>query len=308
MNSAHFLTRRIRGSAAKGYFQPVLIESLEPQPFAEYLRKTAKRGLSANFAERCRGKPVFFEFQDQRITVNMPTRAALESEVLRRFSAGEGFALATVNLDHLVKLAHSRAFLEAYLGQDLVVADGRPIVWLSQLAKRPVELMPGSDMVLPLCRLAAAAGVPVALVGSTDLALADAKSHLEARVPGLDLAWCHAPSGVFDPHGPEAGEILKELNSRGIRLCFLALGAPKQESLAHRGRQEAPLVGFASIGAGLDFLGGHQKRAPLWVRKIAMEWLWRALSSPARMLPRYAKCFAILPGQIWKALRNRAKR
>jgi exopolysaccharide biosynthesis WecB/TagA/CpsF family protein len=251
---------------------------------------------------------VFFEFQGRRITVNMPTRAALESEVLRRFSAGEGFALATVNLDHLVKLAQSRDFLEAYLGQDLVVADGRPIVWLSQLAKRPVELMPGSDMVLPLCRLAAAAGVPVALVGSTDVALADAKAHLEARVPGLDLAWCHAPSGVFDPQGDEAGEILKELNSRGIRLCFLALGAPKQESLAHRGRQEAPLVGFASIGAGLDFLGGHQKRAPLWVRKIAMEWLWRALSSPARMLPRYAKCFAILPGQIWKALRIRAAR
>jgi UDP-N-acetyl-D-mannosaminuronic acid transferase (WecB/TagA/CpsF family) len=43
------------------------------------------------------------------------------------------------------------------------------------------------------------------------------------------------------------------------------------------------------------------------VRKIAMEWLWRALSSPGRMVPRYAKCFAILPGQIWQALRNRPK-
>lgn len=81
---------------------------------------------------------MFFEFQGQRITVNLPTRAALESEVLRRFSAGEGFALATVNLDHLVKLADSPEFLQAYAGQDLVVADGRPIVWLSQLAKRPV--------------------------------------------------------------------------------------------------------------------------------------------------------------------------
>ncbi|MEP4037601.1 WecB/TagA/CpsF family glycosyltransferase [Pseudophaeobacter sp.] len=248
---------------------------------------------------------MFFEFQGQRIAVNMPTRAALESEVLRRFSAGEGFALATVNLDHLVKLAQSPEFLNAYAGQDLVVADGRPIVWLSRLANRPVELMPGSDMVLPLCRLAAAAGVPVALVGSTDEALTDAKTHLEARVPGLDLAWCHAPSGVFDPQGAEADAILENLNSKGIRLCFLALGAPKQESLAHRGRTDAPLVGFASIGAGLDFLGGHQTRAPLWVRRIAMEWLWRAMSSPARMVPRYAKCFAILPGQIWKALRNR---
>jgi N-acetylglucosaminyldiphosphoundecaprenol N-acetyl-beta-D-mannosaminyltransferase len=250
---------------------------------------------------------LFFEFQDQRITVNLPDQAALESEVLRRFSTGEGFALATINLDHLVKLAQSESFLAAYCGQDLVVADGRPIVWLSRLAGRPVELMPGSDMVLPLCRLAAAAGVPVALVGSTDESLGDAAASLQAQVPGLDVAWCHAPSGVFDPESAEAGAILEALKSKGIRLCFLALGAPKQEQLAHRGRSEAPAVGFASIGAGLDFLGGDQTRAPLWVRKIAMEWLWRALSSPMRMMPRYAKCFAILPGQIVKALRMRKR-
>jgi exopolysaccharide biosynthesis WecB/TagA/CpsF family protein len=102
--------------------------------------------------------------------------------------------------------------------------------------------------------------------------------------------------------GGEADEILGELDRRGIRLCFLALGAPKQETLARRGRALAPGVGFASIGAGLDFLGGHQRRAPLWVRRIAMEWLWRALTSPLRLGPRYARCFAILPAQITRAL------
>lgn len=267
---------------------------------AQYYGKTA-----AWICRLQQGVDLFFEFQDQRITVNMPAKAELEAEVLRRFSAHEGFALATVNLDHLVKLAQSREFLTAYAGQDLVVADGRPIVWLSQLAGDPVELMPGSDMVLPLCRLAAAAGVPVALVGSTDQALQDAEHYLTGQVPGLDLAWCHAPSGVFDPAGEEAGEILRQLDEKGIQLCFLALGAPKQEQLAHRGRRLAPAVGFASVGAGLDFLGGHQRRAPRWVRKIAMEWLWRMLSSPMRMVPRYAKCFAILPRHIWRALRIR---
>ncbi|MDE4189807.1 WecB/TagA/CpsF family glycosyltransferase [Phaeobacter gallaeciensis] len=248
---------------------------------------------------------MYFEFQGTRIEVNIADRPRLESEVLLRFASGEGFALATVNLDHLVKLETSADFLAAYAAQDLVVADGRPVVWLSQLAGRPVELMPGSDMVLPLCRLAAKAGVPVALVGSTAEALSDASAALTAKVPGLDLAWCHAPSGVFDPAGPEAEEILRNLDQKGIRLCFLALGAPKQELLAARGRELAPGVGFASVGAGLDFLGGHQQRAPLWMRKLALEWLWRALSSPGRMVPRYLKCFAILPRQMRSALRIR---
>jgi len=235
----------------------------------------------------------------------MPTRAGLETELRRRFAAGEGFALATINLDHLVKMSGSKDFLQAYGGQDLVVADGRPIVWLSQLARRPVELMPGSDMVLPLCHWAAEAKVPVALVGSTQVALEDAAQALGQQVPGLDIAMRHAPSGVFDPLGPEADEILNQLDVKGIRLCFLALGAPKQEMLARRGRAMAPQVGFASVGAGLDFLGGHQRRAPRWIRALALEWLWRALSSPTRMLPRYARCFAILPGHVIRALRMR---
>lgn len=237
----------------------------------------------------------------------MPARSMLEAEVRARFKASQGFALATVNLDHLVKMAESPGFLAAYQAQDLVVADGRPVVWLSRLARRPVELMPGSDMVLPLCRLAAEAGVPVALVGSTDAALQDAKAALLAQVPGLEIAWVDAPSGRFDPDGPEADQILHRLEGTGIALCFLALGAPKQEQFAQRGRRVSPRTGFASVGAGLDFLGGHQKRAPAWVRAVAMEWLWRALSSPARLLPRYAKCLMILPGQMLRAWRIRAR-
>ncbi len=243
-----------------------------------------------------------FGFGGRSVTVNIADWAALSAEVLRRFRAGEGFALATINLDHLVKLRRSPEFLAAYEGQDLVVADGWPIVWLSRLAGRPVDLMPGSDSILPLCRLAAQAGVQVALIGSTQKALDGAARVLSEEVPGLEISLRHAPAGLFDPTGDEADAILHQLNASEVGLCFLALGAPKQETLAARGRRIAPHVGFASIGAGLDFLSGDQKRAPQWVRRIAMEWLWRALSSPMRLGPRYLRCILILPRQVLAAL------
>lgn len=248
---------------------------------------------------------MYFEFGDKRISVNIVDRPQLEHEVLVRLKEVSGFALATINLDHLVKLEQDADFLAAYAAHDLVVADGHPVVWLSRVAGRPVQLMPGSDMVVPLCRLAVQAGVSVALVGSTREALSDARQTLLAEVPGLDVTWCHAPSGVFDPDSEEAAEILSTLNRKKVGLCFLALGAPKQERLAARGRGLAPGVGFASVGAGLDFLGGHQRRAPAWVRRLALEWLWRALSSPSRMIPRYLKCLAILPKHSLMALRLR---
>lgn len=236
----------------------------------------------------------------------MPTRDGLKEQVSSRLVSKEGFALATINMDHLVKMSASKAFLKAYQAQDFVVADGVPIVWLSKLARRPVSLMPGSDMVFPLARWAAEAKAPIALVGSTEEALQDAAAELREQVPGLNVAWIHAP-GVLDPEGEEATWILKRLQEKGIGLCFLALGAPKQERIAQRGREIAPNVGFASVGAGLDFLGGHQYRAPRWVRDMALEWLWRALSSPMRLGPRYLKCFAILPRQVWDALRLRSQ-
>lgn len=245
-----------------------------------------------------------FRFGEQFIRVNVETRESLREQVLQRLHARQGFALATINLDHLVKMSSCGKFLKAYQQQDMVVADGRPIVWLSKLAGRPVSLMPGSDMVGPLCHWAAEARAPVALVGSSTAALEDATAALQAKVPGLDVAWSYAP-GKLDPEGEEAAWILQTLQEKGIGLCFLALGAPKQERMAERGRQLAPSVGFASVGAGLDFLGGHQRRAPKWVRDLALEWLWRALSSPLRLGPRYLKCLAILPRQIVDAVRLR---
>lgn len=258
-----------------------------------------------DWADNDWGSVLDFAFGRRRVTINMPDRAVLFGAVRDRFRSGEGFALATINLDHIVKMRASGDFTDAYCRHDFVVADGNPIVLLSWLAGQPVKLIPGSELVVPLCVLAAEEGVPVALVGSTQDALDRAGVALRAAVPGLEVAMRHAPSGVFDPAGSEAGSILADLNASGARMCFLALGAPKQEMFAARGRREAPQIGFASVGAGLDFLAGRQMRAPRWVRAIAMEWLWRMVQSPGRMVPRYAACLMVLPGQIVAALRKR---
>lgn len=241
------------------------------------------------------------------VSVNIADFTQLSHAIDRRFQAGEGFALATINLDHLEKLARDDGFAQAYQAQDFVVADGNPIVWLSHLAKRPVTLMPGSDLVVPLARLAAKAGAPVALIGSTEAALSKAAKALCVAVPDLKIASCIAPEFGFDPDSAAAAAVLDQAQADGARLCFLALGAPKQERLAARGRKQTPEMGFASIGAGLDFLAGTQTRAPKWMQILALEWLWRLLSNPTRLAMRYGKCFAILPGLTRDALRQRRR-
>lgn len=246
-----------------------------------------------------------FQTGHDTVTVNVPDWPTLEHGARARFAARQGFALATLNLDHLEKLRVPGPFREAYRAQDFITADGNPIVWCAGLAGRPVSLLPGSDLILPLARIAAELGVKLGLVGSTEASLAGAARALVGAVPGLEVAVSIAPPMGFDPDGDEARAILQRLQDGGVGLCFIALGAPKQERLAALGREVAPEMGFASIGAGLDFLSGAQRRAPEWVRRIAMEWAWRMLSNPARMVGRYARSAQILPGHLWRSFRMR---
>jgi N-acetylglucosaminyldiphosphoundecaprenol N-acetyl-beta-D-mannosaminyltransferase len=229
------------------------------------------------------------------VCVNMATRAALLSSIARHLRAGEGFTLATLNLDHIVKLRRDPAFRAAYAAHTHVVADGNPVVWASRIAGRPVALLPGSELIAPLCGLAAANGVRVALLGSTDATLRQAADRLIAAYPTLRIVARVAPPFGFDPASELADGVLDKVAASGARLCFVALGAPRQELLAMRGAARLPCCGFVSVGAGLDFIAGTQARAPAWVRWIALEWLWRTMGNPRRFALRYAACIAVLP-------------
>lgn len=260
-------------------------------------------------AERRRGQLPGAKGFDALSVVNFPTEAALLADVEAQLKAGTGFAIATLNLDHVVKMRRNPAFLRAYLAQTHVVADGNPIVWLSRLAGRSdVRLVPGSELIAPVAALAARLGTPLAFLGSTEPVLTLAAERLKADFPGLEVAACLSPPYGFDPGSAAADAMLDQVAASGARICLLALGAPKQEVLAARGLARHPELGFLSIGAGLDFIAGHQVRAPLWVRKIAMEWLWRMLTNPRRLARRYLDCALVMPSLAGQALAARGRK
>lgn len=242
---------------------------------------------------------------DSVVVVNTPSREVLLADLEVRLAAGRGFTVATLNLDHAAKLRRDPAFRAAYARHSHIVADGNPVVWLTRLAGQEARLVPGSDLIAPVAAIAARQGAPVALVGGTEASLARAAEALRSRHPGLRIAAEIAPPMGFDPAGPAADAVLEALAASGARLCFLALGAPRQEIFAMRAGERLPGVGFLSVGAGLDFLAGTQRRAPALVRACAAEWLWRLGTDPRRLTRRYAACFAVLPSLAGAALRAR---
>lgn len=230
------------------------------------------------------GKPVA-EVDSWRI--NAPMRSMLIDGILDDVAAGCGGTVFTLNLDHLAKLRRDAAFREAYRRARWVSADGMPVVMLARAGGAEIERVTGADLVEPLSAAAAAAKVPVYFFGSSEEVLAGAVASLRETIPDLVVAGASAPPMGFDPHGPAAAEAARRIAQSGAGICFVALGAPKQEFFADVAAQISGGVTYLGVGAALDFLAGRRRRAPRILQACGLEWAWRAAQEPRRLIPRY---------------------
>jgi exopolysaccharide biosynthesis WecB/TagA/CpsF family protein len=205
---------------------------------------------------------------------------------------GKGFTFHTLNLDHVAKLRGSAAFRNAYGRATFVCADGWPIAWLANRAagRRLFERTAGADLIEPLLQAAAERGLSVYLIGPGPRAQAAAIAELKRSAPSLVIAGAESPRIGLGDVEFERLAMAERIRASGAQLCVVALGAPKQELLADALFPHCPSVGFLCVGAALNFIGGHMRRAPLWLRQNGLEWLWRLGEEPFRLAGRYAAC------------------
>jgi len=229
------------------------------------------------------------------VTINVISLPQAVVSIVSAAQRGDNFSVCTLNLDHVVKLQEQSDFRAAYQRARFVTADGFPIVVLSRLLGTRIRRTTGADLVEPVCRQARRKRLPIFMMGSNDRTLAIAAQRLSERFHGLEIAGYYAPGENFDPYSSEADVAIDRIRASGARLCFIALGAPRQELFAARCLDELNGTGLLCIGAALDFIAGTQTRAPSLPQKIGLEWAWRMLKEPRRLGPRYARCMAIVP-------------
>lgn len=138
--------------------------------------------------------------------------------------------------------------------------------------------------------------------GSTDETLKRLKENLEKKYPGIDIKGVYSPP--FRELSKEEDEAdIKLINDSGADIVWIGLGAPKQEKWmkAHEDKINAVMLG---VGAGFDFHAGTAKRAPIWIQKIGLEWLFRLFTDPKRLFKRY---FATNISFIWYSFLSKIK-
>lgn len=214
-----------------------------------------------------------------------------------------GGLIVTPNVDHIVRLERDRDFRAVYDGADLSLPDGTPVVWAARLLATPLlAKVSGSDLVLPLARLATHRGWRVYLLGGAPGAAEAAASRM-TRDFGVDIVGINAP--VVTVQGDEAAEqeIVDRIRVARPDLIFVAFGAPKQERLCARIRKRVHPAVLICVGVSLSLVAGHVRRAPQLVSRLGLEWLFRLTQDPRRLWRRYLIEGPRFVGIVWRTSR-----
>lgn len=195
--------------------------------------------------------------------------------------------IVTVNLDFVAITRRDHDFRDTLNEADLAVADGMPLVWASRLTDQPLpQRLTGVELVDECCKVAVETDSSVFLLGAAPGIADEAADTLQQRFPGLRIAGVYAPP--FGPLSHEENErILATINAVRPEFLFVALGAPQQDVWirANRDRLDVPVA--MGVGCVLDLLAGVVSRAPTWMQRTGLEWLFRLLQEPDRLWRRY---------------------
>lgn len=192
--------------------------------------------------------------------------------------------VVTPNVDHLVKLhsAQGARFGLALDAADLILCDSRILARLAALSHQLLPLMPGSDLTRDLLGTITQQ-MRIAVIGG-DVHLHDG---IRAAYQQIDWSFFEPPMGVLN-NALARADIGDFVAQSRAEIVLFAIGAPQSEIVCQEIKARGGVSGVAlCIGASLEFLIGAKKRAPRWMQRVGLEWLFRLLSEPRRLWRRY---------------------
>ena len=208
-------------------------------------------------------------------------------DVLEQLQQGVVF---TPNVDHLVKLQRDQSFKEIYDTADYRLCDSKILIYAAKFLGSPIcEKISGSDFFPAFYEHHRHhSEVKLFLLGAPAGVAAEAQRRINRKVGREMVVGSYSPPIGFETDTAECDRIIQLVNASGATVLAVGLGAPKQEKFiyAYKKRFSAIKI-FLAVGATLDFEAGQVNRAPKWMSKAGLEWLYRLVSEPKRLWKRY---------------------
>jgi exopolysaccharide biosynthesis WecB/TagA/CpsF family protein len=219
--------------------------------------------------------------------LNIEVDDITRDELLQQFSSG---VLVTPNVDHLMKLQKDKEFYNIYQKADWITVDSQVVRLAMKFLGRSVkETVTGSDFFPAFYNYHRNnESVKIFLLGADRGVAHKAMNKINKKIGREIVVGCHSPSFGFEKDELECNTIIKIINSSEANVLVVGVGAPKQEKWIFKYKSQLNKIRiYMAIGATIDFEAGNIKRAPKFIQKIALEWLYRLISEPRRLWKRY---------------------
>ena len=209
--------------------------------------------------------------------------------------------IVAINVDVVMKIEKDKYLKKITDNANMVLVDGKPLVWISKLHKCPVKAkVSGSDLVPLLCERAAKEGYSIFIVGGKEGVAEKAKVILEQKYKNLNIVGTYAPPFGFEKNANELDKINKLISAKKPDILIACFGCPKQEKWIYENYNKYDALVSICAGATVDFLAGNVNRGPKWMSEHGLEWLFRFVQEPKRMFRRYFIDDTKIIKLIWK--------
>ena len=189
-----------------------------------------------------------------------------------------------INAAKLVSIQHDPKLREIVSRCAIVSADGQAVVWAARLLGEPLpERVAGIDLMERLLELAEDRSYRVFFLGARQEVLDEAVRRIAERHPRLEVAG--ARNGYFDES--ESPDVSAEIRAARPDILFVAMSSPRKEYWLGKHVEEIGVAFAMGVGGALDVVAGVTRRAPAWMQRAGLEWLFRLLQEPRRMWRRY---------------------
>ena len=196
--------------------------------------------------------------------------------------------IVPMNVDVVIKIDEDEKLKEIVDNANLVLVDGKPLVWISKWLKRPVkEKVSGSDLVPKDCEAAVQKDFRLFIIGGKEGVAKSAQKNLEKIYPGIKIVGTYSPPIGFENDDNECKKINEMISKRHVDILFVCFGCPKQEKWIYSNYKKYNATVSICAGATVDFLSGNVKRAPKWMSDYGLEWFYRFIQEPKRLFKRY---------------------
>lgn len=215
--------------------------------------------------------------------MDIATMQETVSFIENRIEKKEFLQHVVVNVAKIVNMQKDPVLAESVKACDLINIDGMGVVFGARFLGHDVpERVAGVDLFHELLAMSAKRDFPVFLLGATQEVVSETVSKVKAHNPDLTIA------GYNDGYFWEDEEaVVTKIRESGAKLLFVAITSPKKENFINKWQDKLGVDFVMGVGGTFDVVAGKVKRAPLWMQKAGLEWLYRVMQEPGRMWKRY---------------------